>query len=391
MRKSFFLAFAVLILWAPVAASAFEFVPMVFPSARLDALGGEHAALADDISVLLSNPAAYRSAPPQFSVAELTANLNGPIFSLADMVFRLTGGTSGTSLLTDPNIQKLLTSLHTGATINGPISLGYIGNGLGFGLFNATTATFSTEGTVPTVNSEIREDLMFVAGYSFRIPIPDGWHSTLDAGFSIKTFSRVGIDWSESILSFFSLITSPSASTLYNQPMDIYVGFGLDAGALYNWNSTVSVGLVARNLYSPVQQTHWATVNDFSAGVAGTKSYGAVPLDLSLGVVYTPQWAFLSDYFSSPKFMLDYSDIFDFWTHPDSASNPILHVGLGMEVTLLDILAMRVGFGDGYFSAGVGIDLAVMQFGLTMYGQELSSQPGLRPNYNLLLSSVFRF
>ena len=104
-----------------------------------------------------------------------------------------------------------------------------------------------------------------------------------------------------------------------------------------------------------------------------------------------PQWAFLADYLSSPKFMLDYSDIFDFWTHPDTASNPILHVGLGVEVTLLDILALRAGFGDGYFSAGVGIDLSVMQFGLTMYGRELSSQPGLQPNYNLLLSTVFRY
>ncbi len=391
MSKTFLSIAALLLLLPAVFASAFEFQPMIFPSARTDALGGMHAALSDDISVLISNPAAYRSAPPQFSAAELTTNLNGPIFSLADIVFRIVGGTSATSLLNEPDVQKLLTSLSTGATINGPIALGYIGNGLGFGLFNSTTANFSTEGTVPTVTSEIREDLLFVAGYGFRIPVPDSWHGTLDVGFSVKTFTRAAVDWSQSILDFFSLITSPSLNSILNQPFNLDVGFGLDTGALYSWNSTVSVGLAVRNLYAPVARSSWTSVNSFSSGGIATKSYGYAPLDLSLGVLYTPKWAFLEDYVSSPKFMLDYSDMLDFWTHPDTARNPVLHVGLGVEVTVLDILDLRGGFGDGYFSAGAGIDLTVVQFGLTMYGQELSTQPGLRPNYDLLVSTLFRY
>jgi hypothetical protein len=372
-----------------VSAADFTFEPLRFPSSRTGALGGMHAALADDLTVLISNPAGFRSAGPQFAVAEITANLSGPIFSLADLAFRIVGGANPATLLAEPDVQALFTSLYTGATINGPLALGYIGNGLGFGLFNSTSAVLSTQGTVPTVTSEVREDLLFVAGYGFRIPLPDRLQSTLDLGFSVKAFARTSIDWSESILSFFSLLTSPG--TALGQPFTVDVGFGLDAGALYAWNHLLSVGLVARNLYSPVARTSYTTVSDFSAGIGGTKSYGSAPMDLALGLLYTPKLGFLEEYLSSPKVMLDYSDMVDFWTHPATASNPLLHLGLGVEVILLDALALRAGFGDGYFSAGFGMNLTVFKLDLTMFGRELSLEPGLRPNYNLVVSLLFQY
>jgi hypothetical protein len=394
MRKSFIvavtLACAVI---SPVALSAGSFIfdPTQFPSARMSALGGMHAALADDISVLLSNPAGYRSAGPQLSVAELTTNLSGPIFSIADLVFRIAGGASPSSLLLESDVQKLLSSLYAGATIAGPLALGYIGDGLGFGFFNSTGVSFSTEGTVPTVTTTMKEDLLFIAGYGFRIPLPDRSLSTLDIGFSIKGFTRAGIEWSESILSFFSLLTSPSSGDFLNQPFTLDVGFGLDAGVLYNWNRFLSVGLAARNLYSPVARSAYTSLSSFTSGGAPTTSYGNAPLDLSLGLLFTPRLGFLEDYLSNPKIMLDYSDMIDFWTHPDTASNPALHLGLGVEVTLMDVLALRGGFGDGYFSAGAGINLTAFRLDLTMFGKELSLEPGLRPSYNLILSTEFRY
>jgi hypothetical protein len=114
-------------------------------------------------------------------------------------------------------------------------------------------------------------------------------------------------------------------------------------------------------------------------------------LDLALGVLYTPHFGFLDAYVSDLKFMLDYNDIFDFWTHPATASNPLLHIGLGAEVTLLDVLAVRAGFGDGYFSAGLGMNLTACHLDLAMFGTELSTEPGLRPSFNLIISTLFRY
>jgi hypothetical protein len=394
MRKSFIVAVALacaVISPAALPAGSFLFDATQFPSARMSALGGTHAALADDISVLLSNPGGFRSAGPQLSVAELTTNLSGPIFSIADVAFRIAGSASPSSLLLEPEVQKLLTSLYAGATINGPLALAYIGNGLGFGFFNSTSASFSTQGTVPTVTTTMKEDLLFIAGYGFRIPLPDKSLSTLDVGFSVKGFTRAGIQWSESILSFFSLFTSPSSGGLTGQPFTLDLGFGLDVGALYNWNSFISVGLAARNVFSPVVRSAYTSLDAFSSGGTPTMSNGNAPLDLSLGLLLTPRLGFLENYLSNPKIMLDYGDIIDFWTHPDTASNPILHVGLGVEVTLLDVLALRGGFGDGYFSAGAGINLTAFRLDLTMFGRELSTQPGLRPSYNLIMSTTFRY
>ena len=60
-------------------------------------------------------------------------------------------------------------------------------------------------------------------------------------------------------------------------------------------------------------------------------------------------------------------------------------------MTLLDVLAVRAGFGDGYFSAGLGMNLTAFHLDLTMFGRELSTEPGLRPSFNLIVSTLFRY
>ena len=69
----------------------------------------------------------------------------------------------------------------------------------------------------------------------------------------------------------------------------------------------------------------------------------------------------------------------------------MLHIGFGAEVMLLDVLAVRAGFGDGYFSAGLGFNLTAFRLDLAMFGRELSGEPGLRPSYNLIMSTSFRY
>ncbi len=362
-----------------------------FLSARLEAMGGDHAALADDISVLFDNPAGFRSVRPQFSVAELSANLSGPVFSIADLVLRIAGGADPLSLLADPSVQTLLTSLYASAVVAGPLSFGYVGNGLGFGFFNSSGLTFTTQGTVPTVAASLGENLAFVGGYAFRIPLPASWQSTLDLGVSVKAMASGGISLSESILGVFSLLASPSASLLLSQPFVLDIGFGVDAGVLYSWNSILSVGIVGKDLYAPVVRNTYASLAGFTSGATPALDYGLAPINLGAGVVFTPPLGNLSSYLSGLKIALDYSDILDFLTHPSTATNPVLHVGLGVEVILLDILALRAGFGDGYFSAGLGLNLTAFRLNLTMYGSELSTEPGLRPAYNLLVGFEFRY
>jgi hypothetical protein len=376
---------------AMVNAQSFTFVPVQFPDARSSATGGSHVALADDITTLVTNPAGFQSAGPQFEVADLTVNLSGPVFSIADLVLKISGGTSPAALLSDPNVQSLLNSLYSSAVLNGPLALGYVGNGLGFGFFNSSGVTFTTVGAVPTMTASLHEDLLFVSGYAFRIPLPAEAQSTLDVGMSVKAFARGGIELSESILDLLSLLSSPDPSVLFVQPFTLDIGFGIDAGVLYSWNKTISAGIVGRNLFAPVVRNTYSSITAFSTGGTATQSYGSAPIDLSAGIMYSPDLGPLEGYISSLKIMLDYIDILDFLTHPATSTNPILHVQLGAELTVLQILALRGGFGDGYFAAGLGLDLSAFRFNLSMYGTELSAEPGIRPAYNLLVGLEFKY
>jgi hypothetical protein len=393
MRKPLWALIVVVMLLASgsLFAQSFFFEDPSFPSARVAGMGGTHVALADDISTLISNPAGFRSAGPQFAVTELTANLTGPVFSIADLVLSLMGGANPLSLLVDPGTQALFTSLYAQALLSGPISFGYVGNGLGFGFFNTTGITFSTQGTVPTLTAGVHEDLLFVGGYAFRIPLPDVMRSTLDLGVSVKAYARGGVEFTESILDIFALLSSPSFTSLLDKPLNIDVGFGVDAGILYSWNSMISVGIVGRDLYAPVVRNTYASITAFGSGSSATLSYGTAPINLSAGILLSPNLGPVEDYLSNLKIAIDYGDILDFLTHPATSTNPLLHVGIGLEARVLEILSLRGGFNEGYFSAGLGLNLTGFQLGLTMYGSELSSEPGLRPAYNLLVSVEFKY
>ncbi|HEY9594237.1 MAG TPA: hypothetical protein VHE79_07160 [Spirochaetia bacterium] len=390
MRKNVaVLVVLVACLAAGVAGADIVFTPLTFPDARSAALGGTHVALADDISVLVTNPAGFQAAGPQFIAADITANLSGPVFSIADLVMKIMGGADPTTLISDPDVQKLLTSLYASAVLNGPLALGYVGNGLGFGFFNSSGLTFTTVGTIPTMTAAVQENLEFVAGYSFRVPLPAEAQSTLDLGLSVKAFTSGSVEVSESILNMISILSSGDISSLLSQPFNLDVGFGIDSGIRYSWNDTIAVGVVGRNLFAPVVRNTYSSIMGFSGGETPVQSYGYEPIDLSAGIMYSPHFEFLDRYISSLKLMLDYNDILDFLTHPSTATNPILHVSAGVEITMLQILALRGGFGDGYFAAGLGLNLTAFRFNVSMYGSELSTEPGLRPAYNLLVGMQY--
>jgi hypothetical protein len=373
-------------------SQAFTFDGIEFPLARSQAMGGMHAALADDTSTLLSNPAGFRSMEPQFSITEVTANLTGPIFSIADIVLRVAmGGASVATLATDADVLSLFSSLYTKTVINGPLAFGYVGNGLGFGFFNSTGVTLTSQGAVPTISASVHEDMLFIGGYAVRIPLPDPWRSTFDVGVSIKTFARAGVVVSESILNFLSLLSASLTDTFMAQPFNLDVGFGIDAGLLYSWNKTITVGIVGRDLYSPVVRNGYESLTAFTTGGTATLSYDTAPINLCAGIQYTPELGFIANYITDVKVLLDYNDILDFLTHPDTATNPALHVGLGLEFVLLDIFSLRGGFNEGYFSAGMGLNLTVFRLNLAMYGTELSTEPGIRPAYNLLVGLQFGY
>lgn len=354
--------------------------PFMLPSARYAGLGGSHAALSDDFTSLFINPAGFYAAKEEFSAAELSLSIYGPLFDIADIVTEYMGSSGNLDIsgIVGPG------GLATGADLGGPLSFGWVGRGLGFGFFNRTVMDAKTAGT--SVRANASEELLLLGGYAFRI-VQKETH-LLDAGFLGKGYLRGSLDLEASILTANDLFDD---DPLTEQPFTTLAGVGLDLGFLYRYSNIFSIGLVYKDLYSPAIETTYASSDDFFSGeeAVDSGSYTTIRPSLDFGFAYTPHSSFLEKYVSRLSFLLDYRDILDlFYLVP---RNPVLNAGFGIELVVLDALSLRAGIGDALPALGFGIDFTFMQLDFAMRGVELGFDPGMNPTYAIDVGLLFRY
>jgi hypothetical protein len=336
-------------------------------SARTAAIGGLHSALADDLISLFSNPAGFRSADPQLSAAEVTVSVYAP---------------------PDGGVFSSTPSSYAAIQLLGPISFGYVGNGLGFGIFDTLSIRYGVDGGTDTA---IDENIILSCGYAFRIPFPEGSNSTLDLGLLGKGFVTTRSTTSKSIGEILgSYLDITDVSSYRDGAVERVAGFGLDLGILYSYKDTLSVGLVARNAAFGKRKSY-TTFQDFLNGDASSAGYTFYAVDLSFGVAWKPQLERLTRHFQDLTLMLDYRDILDFLVWESTAIHPLLHISLGVEFRLLEILSIRAGFYQCLPSAGIGLDLTLFTLNATISGLELSDRPWGSPIYNTMFGLEFRY
>jgi len=364
-------------------------ISIEFPSARTAAAGGTHVTVTDDLSSLFSNPAGFMSAEPQISLAEISVGMRGPIFDIAGLVIQGMDQ-DFSALLGSEAVLDLVSSLYAAADVLGPISFGYLGKGLGFGFFNTTDVTFSSNSPL-TVTAMAGEQLTLAGGYAFRIPLSKENAHVLDLGVLLKGSLRGEVELTRTLLELPDLFSNIGFETVTDSPFKLISGIGVDAGVRYGYSDIFAAAVVGKDLYTPTMTQSYTTTNVFLENAEDPSvSYGLVPIDLTAGVLFSPRLGVFGRFIDDLRFTLDYTDILDFLTHPESASNPILHVSLGAELRILEILMIRGGFNQGLFAAGLGLDLTIFGLNIAMYGTELSSEPGLRPVYNAQVGINFR-
>lgn len=352
-------------------------MPVEFKNSRLSALGGYHAALTDDVTTILNNPAGFSAVKPELLISELTLGLAGPIFDITGVLIE------GNFDINDPIfLAKLAPILKqtAGMELVGPVAFAYTGNGIAFGLFNWADLSYGYKGGV-NLETIMTDNLLLTGGYSFRIPIAA---TNLDIGLQLKALLRgiadSRIDASDIINTILSL----------DRALTISIGGGVDLGILYSIEDIFSAGIVARNLYTPTIRNNYVSINEFLAGAAAVQEQGIVPLDLSGGIKFAPPLGFLDWIISDFKILLDYGDILDFILHPATAKQWFLHLGLGIEFKMLEKLSLRGGFNQGLFSAGIGLDLTIFSISASMFGSEGSLFTGLQPIYNMVIGLEFK-
>lgn len=358
---------------------------IVPPSPRAAALGGFHAAAAVGFDAIFENPAGFANPEPELSVSRLTINLSGPIFDIASIA------TSGSAdiMAALPSLLDPKGRLYISADMAGPLAFGYVGKGLGFGLFNRTILTLDAASLL-SATMELAEEILLTGGYAHRFTLGDG--NFLDLGIQAKGFARTGVVDSGSALDVVERMTDPAALDTA-LPFVTVTGLGLDLGLRWTTPIGLSIGLVGRDAYSPALMSEYSSFADFRDSPSATRIYGPesvlVPADISFGLLYEMPFAFLDRIGARLVVMLDYLDILDLFAI--IPRNPILNVSAGAELVLLDILSLRAGIKDALPSAGFGIDLSACTFSLAMYGRELGLEPGSRPVYNLLVSLDFSY
>jgi len=369
-----------LFLGITVAAVAVDYYeePMEPINPRFSAMGGPHAAAYDGFSALFQNPAGYLQTEPEISFAELTLGLKGPVFSIADTFL------AGASL---EDISELLDGLYTGMDVAGPLAFGYVGHGLGFGMYSNTSSEIRANNPF-TAKEKIMQDLLLSGGYSF--PIIGGGEGyephKLDGGVLLKGGFRGTIKGDVSAIE----LQKPSMDLVLDRPFYFTSLIGADLGLLYSYEGRWHFGITAKDAFTPTKRSEYEDITAFRKGDPQIDDeLGLVPFSLNVGGMYRVDLSSRNIFISEAKFFLDYEDVFDYWLYPEMATNPILHVGLGTEITMMSILDLRLGFAEGLPAAGIGLDLHFFTLNAAMFGTERSTEPGLSPVYNLQLGFQF--
>jgi hypothetical protein len=365
------------------AGSFAEVDPFVgFYDARENAIGGRHAALVDGFSSMLSNPASLAASKPSFSAGRLDLGIAGPIFDMANLI------------LDDPNdllsgVKNLLTSynykVNAAVDLSGPISLGYRGDGLGFGIFQRTHIGADVA-SLDSVSMTASEDILIAGGYGFRINL--GNENALDIGLLAKGFVRGSIVLDGGVVELYGLVDNPLS--FFSNPFYLTTGVGLDAGLRWNWAEIISFGVACRDAYSPVQISQYSSALDFSenpsTSYVSTESALLDP-DLSAGFAFKPPLGFFSRVFDGLVIAVDYDDILDLLSA--LPRNPILNVDAGLEVKFLDVFTLRIGVREALLQAGIDLNLDFAHIVVSAWGDELGIEPGERSVYNLLIGIDF--
>jgi hypothetical protein len=380
MQRRFVPAFALVL---ALAAPAFALDPFDFLTAREKAMGGRHVALADDFSVLLSNPAGLADLPKKLSAANLGIQAIGPVFDIANLV---------TGSVTQESIVDFLKAndyrLYAGMEITGPLAFGYTGGGLGFGLFNKSKFTVNVA-NISNITIQAKEDLLLTGAYARSFDL--GKDNELSAGMAAKGFVRGEISPTMGIIEAMKIINSPMS--LLSDDFTLYTGIGMDAGLRWSWKGRVAAGLACRDIYSPVIVTKYSSASSFVSDPAsakvGSSSYETLKRSLDFGLSWSPRLGRLGEVIDSVVLALDYKDILDLASV--LPRNAILNLSFGAEVRMLQILALRLGLSETLLSAGASLDLGAFSVSLATYGAELSREPGRRPYYNLLIDFDFKY
>jgi hypothetical protein len=331
--------------------------PLSFQSVRANGMGGTHAALADDFDTIFVNPAGFSSFEEDtraFAAISTTINDFDTIFSLIR-----------SENMTAINLADLIKNrFAAGFDIGGPFRTGYISDGFGIGFLNHQYVKVWWErNDILHVQANIVEEIAVIAGHSF--PIENFEQSvTFTPGFSIKPLFRFVFTPRNILLTEFRYIFE----NMKQEPFEFQAGIGIDAGMLVNFSDFFYIGAVIHDVLAPLYVIRYQDFTSFSnADSPVSQGVEFIKQTYDLSFCFRTRDTFLNETITDIVVAVDYRGLSNVINGIDR--NPLLDVGIGLEVQLVRALWLRVGWQQMLIGGGLGIDLGWGKFDFALFGE----------------------
>lgn len=272
-------------------------------------------------------------------------------------VFDVEAGASGTQAY--ESIEKLKTS-NAGSGFAGEVNslfgdhvwTGVGGESMftmpmfGFGVYDHAGGSIQIDNPVyPMLRSDIINDFGYVMGVG--LPVSPFLH----VGFDVKYIKRTGTETTFGPGSLADL--QPGNITGQLTPWG--VGYGADLGM---------TAFLPAPLFTAAFSAAWKDIGETQFKTTGTTPIPDNPNNITLGTALT---------FDLP--LLTITPALDFMYLNDTTMQMTQKINFGVEVAL-PILSFRGGFHEGYYTAGVGVNMGLFRVDAATYGEELGAYPG---------------
>lgn len=357
--------------------------PVFYRSAAVEAAGGAQTATASGFDSLFSNPAGLSRKGGELLFGSVNVYSD---FSLDedDLTFleEFANADDPESFLTD-NEDTLVSignkiGLEDGVNTNLNMGFGLAAFGLGLGFMTdidlglksdgLTTAGSTSDSFAIYANPKITSAL--VAGLSHGF---DLGAAKLHVGADAKAIVRTQFVDSDGV----DVMESLSSDTL----VMLSAGYGFDAGAILELPAGFSVGVSANDIGGTEMMKIKTTLGELDATedpealmqeVLDSEESDTIPMTLIAGVGFDKPGRGLFDLKVSADYIVELDEL---------AEEPELidQIRAGAEISVLGIAKVRGGINRGILTAGVGIDLLLVEANATFYGPRYDTEEEITP------------
>ena len=370
-------AFAVTL--SPAEGGAFQNVLSTagVTDVRALGMGGAGVAISDNYQSIWSNPAGLANKKVQFSLPSFGLSLYSPLEITRDIE-------DIENVDADVIVNGVLDSLTTGygKVLDADAQVSFAAGGFGLGVsVKDTLFSYVPKTSTGGVSSKFYNAtaVNVVAGYGLEIPL--GLMS-IDLGVSAGLSGLMYTDTVDAQLAaglmdsedpeeaLSALISSVPVANGYAIPINVGLNVKLPLG--------FRIGAVGRNINGSYKMVQVDNIDALEDPEAVTEEFSIdVPFTLDAGAAW--DISFLGG-FLHPVIAVDVVDVIGLVESKDfSEVNLMSHLKAGVEVKGLWIADARIGIDRGYWTAGVGLDLAILRLEAAYYWQEMGAYQGDKP------------